>query len=183
MNDFIEKFLTGERMKLRPVTEEDYEQFYAIEGAVGNQLLMNDDIPFPPTKEDLLKFLNGVKEDQDANLFGIELTASGQFIGTIAVYGVNWKNSTCQIGVALGADFQGKGYGTEAMRLLVDFIFSYMHINKVKLQVFSYNEQAIASYKKCGFTHEGTLREELFRFGTFHDVHCMGLLRKDWQIG
>ena len=55
-----------------------------------------------------------------------------------------------------------------------------MNLNKMKLQVFRFNKRAVASYEKCGFSLEGTLKEELFRFGKFHDIYYMGLLRKDW---
>lgn len=70
------------------------------------------------------------------------------------------------------------------MKTLIHFIFNYISINKIKLQVFSFNKGAIRSYEKCGFTKEGSLRNEIFRFGQFHDVVLFGLLREDWnQIG
>ena len=54
-------------------------------------------------------------------------------------------------------------------------------MNKVKLQVFSFNKQAIRSYEKCGFKTEGILRNELFRFGQFHDIHLMAILREEFN--
>ena len=66
------------------------------------------------------------------------------------------------------------------MDTLISFIFNYININKIKLQVFSFNQSAIRSYEKCGFIKEGVLRNEVFRFGTFHDMHLFGLLREDW---
>ncbi|AJI26206.1 acetyltransferase domain protein (plasmid) [Bacillus cereus E33L] len=117
---------------------------------------MNDEIPFPPTERDHEKFINEISSDKEDYTFGIELKDEKNFIGTIAVYSVNWRNSTCHVGLSIGPEYQGKGYGTDSMQTLVDFIFNYM--NKVKIQVFSYNKRAIASYEKCGFSVEGKLK-------------------------
>jgi len=61
---------------------------------------------------------------------------------------------------------------------LVKFIFEEMNINKIALSVYSFNERAIKCYKKCGFTQEGVLREELFREGRYHDEILMSLMKK-----
>ncbi|MRH41326.1 GNAT family N-acetyltransferase [Aquibacillus halophilus] len=175
-----ESFLTGTNVVLRKITKEDYLNFSRIEDVMESRLLMNDGIPFPPTEEDHQKFLGELSADKDDYMFAIETIEDRQFIGTVAVYLVNWKNGSCNVGISIGTEFQGRGHGTDAMNTLLDFIFNYMNINKVKLQVFSFNKAAIRSYQKCGFTLEGTLREELFRFGEFHDIFIMGILRKDW---
>ncbi|TLS36727.1 GNAT family N-acetyltransferase [Pseudalkalibacillus caeni] len=172
--------LTGSKIKLRAITKEDYEPFARIENVMESRLLMNDGIPFPPTMEEHESFLNGISSDKDDYMFAIETLESQEFIGTIAVYKVNWKNGTCYVGISIGPEHQGKGYGTDSMNTLLDFIFQYMNVNKVKLEVFAFNKQAIRSYEKCGFSVEGTLREEIFRYGKFHDVLVMGLLRRDY---
>jgi len=178
---YIKDFLTGNKVTLRKITKEDYESYSNVEDVMESRLLMNDGIPFPPTNADHEKFLGEISSEKDDYMFAIELKDEKVFIGTIAVYLVNWKNGTCHVGISIGPDFQGKGYGTDAMKVLLDFIFNYMNVNKVKLQVFGYNKRAIGSYEKCGFQLEGTLREELFRFGKHHDILVMGLLRKDWE--
>lgn len=178
---YVKSFLTGEKVILRKITKQDYESFSNVEDVMESRLLMNDGIPFPPTEADHEKFLGEISSEKDDYMFAIELKDEKVFIGTIAVYLVNWKNGTCHVGISIGPDFQEKGYGTDAMKVLLDFIFNYMNVNKVKLQVFGYNQRAIGSYEKCGFQLEGTFREELFRFGKYHDVLVMGLLRKDWE--
>lgn len=76
--------------------------------------------------------------------------------------------------------YWGKGYGTDAMRVLVKFIFEQMNIHKVKLNVYSFNERAIKSYEKCGFKVEGVLRQEIFRDGRYYDEIIMGLLKEEY---
>ncbi|MCR8856638.1 GNAT family N-acetyltransferase [Bacillus pseudomycoides] len=181
IKQYSKRFLTGNKVTLRKITKEDYGNYYNIEDVMESRLLMNDGIPFPPTERDHEKFLNEISSDKEDYMFGIELKDEKIFIGTIAIYLVNWKNGTCHVGVSIGPEYQGKGYETDSMQILVDFIFNYMNVNKVKLQVFSYNKRAIASYEKCGFSVEENLKEELFRFGSYHDIHIMGLLRKDLE--
>ncbi|WP_251551511.1 GNAT family N-acetyltransferase [Neobacillus muris] len=180
IRNYSEKFLTGNEIVLNRITPEDFEEFYLIEDVMESRLLMNDGIPFPPTQKDHEGFLEGISSDNDEYTFAIRLRDQPLFIGSIAVYGVNWKNGTCFVGISIGPDYQGKGYGTDAMQTLVSFIFNYMNINKIKLHVFGFNQRAIRSYEKCGFKTEGILREELFRFGQFQDVFTMGLLRREW---
>ena len=181
IKQYSENFLTGSKVSLRKITQADYENYARIEDVMESRLLMNDGIPFPPTDEDHERFLSEISSRKDHYMFGIELKDTKQFIGTIAVYLVNWNNSTCHVGISIGPGHQGKGYGTDTMKALLDFIFNYMNINKVKLQVFGYNKRAIRSYEKCGFHVEGTLKEELFRFGKYHDIYVMGVLRKNWK--
>ncbi|GAE35744.1 ribosomal-protein-S5p-alanine acetyltransferase [Halalkalibacter akibai JCM 9157] len=178
---YTETFLTGNKVKLRKITQEDFQNYMNIEDVMESRLLMNDGIPFPPMLADHEKFISEISSEKDDFMFAVELLDQNVFIGTIAVYLVNWKNGTCYVGISLGSDYQGKGYGTDAMNVLLNFIFNYMNVNKVKLQVFGFNKKAIRSYEKCGFRLEGTLREELFRFGKYQDVCVMGILRGDWQ--
>jgi len=88
------------------------------------------------------------------------------------------------IGIFIGdKSFWGKGYGTEAIELLTDFIFNEMNINKVKLNVYSFNKRAVRCYEKCGFVREGVLRQEIYREGRYHDDIVMGLLRDEYKKG
>ena len=94
---------------------------------------------------------------------------------------VDWKNGHGTVGIFIGQEaYLGRGYGTDAMRVLVDFIFNETNLNKLRLNVFAFNERAIKSYKKCGFVVEGTHRQELFRYGRYHDELRMGILRSEW---
>lgn len=182
INQYSGKFLAGKSVSLRSITEEDHETIVKVENVMESRLLMDDSIPFPTTDADHEDFLSGANDSEKGNhLFAIELIEDKTVVGTIGVYGVDWKKGTCQVGISIGPDFQGRGYGTDSMRVLIDFIFTYMRVNKIKLEVYSFNPKAIASYEKCGFRVEGTLREELFRFGSYHDSHLMGLLRREWE--
>lgn len=181
MEHYINTFLTGQSVMLQQMASTDLEAFVANESEITTLLLANDDIPFPQTKEDHTAFFHSISGKKEEFFFGIYEKDSHQLIGSCGVFSVNWQNSTCSVGISIGKAWQGKGYGTDAMKTLIDFIFQYIAVQKIKLQVFSFNQAAIRSYEKCGFTKEGTLRQEIFRFGTFHDILLFGLLRSEWE--
>lgn len=181
MEQFINRFLIGQQIVLKRMEQPHFEKFAQIENEKSNLLFANDDIPFPTTLEDSTTFFNGISSKKEEFIFGIFDKHSDKLMGSCGVFGINWKNSTCHVGISIGSEWQNKGFGTDAMKTLISFIFDYIHVNKIKLQVFSFNANAIRSYEKCHFVREGILRNEIFRFGTFHDVYLFGLLREDWN--
>ena len=75
----------------------------------------------------------------------------------------------------------GKGIGTEAMRLVLQFAFDRLKLHRVSVRVLAYNHRAIRSYKKCGFVLEGREREAALVNGEWHDDCIMGLLDRDFR--
>ena len=73
-----------------------------------------------------------------------------------------------------------KGHGTDAIRILIRFIFEQMNINKIKLNVYEFNERAVRCYEKCGFKKEGRLRQEIFRDGKYYDQYIMSILKEEY---
>ncbi len=172
-------YLNGKNIYLRVVEENDLGQLNELNNEINSRIMGDDDAPFPLSVRDLENFNN--QNDTGKN-FVICLVTDNSIIGSIAIYGVNNQNLNCELGIIISQKFQGKGYGQEAMKIIIDFVFTYLPMNKIKLQVFSFNSKAINLYTRLGFEHEGTLKEEIFRFSKFQDLENYSLLRKNWQI-
>ncbi|MBI5667699.1 MAG: GNAT family N-acetyltransferase [Chloroflexi bacterium] len=115
-------------------------------------------------------------------LFGIRLRETDQLIGLISLEQIDWPNGTAWMGVGIGEpEHRGKGYGSEAIRLLLKFAFHEINLHRVQLTVFAYNPAAITMYEKLGFVKEGIMRERLHRDGQRHDVLLYALLRPEWE--
>ena len=105
-----------------------------------------------------------------------------KMIGFIELDGFNWPAREVWVGIGIGdREFQGRGYGTDAMRLALRFAFLELNLNRVSLTVFEYNQRGIRSYEKAGFEAEGREREALERDGKRWDMLFMGILREDWE--
>ena len=84
--------------------------------------------------------------------------------------------------IALGErSYWGKGFGTDAMQIMLRYAFCELNLRSVGLIVFEYNPRAIRSYEKIGFVHEGRIRGAILREGKRWDFLYMGLLREEWS--
>lgn len=114
--------------------------------------------------------------------FTIQSLENDQDIGFVDLSGVDWVAGNCWVGIGIGErDYWGRGYGSEAMRLVLDFGFGYLNLRRVSLTVFEYNQRAYQSYIKCGFQEEGRLRQWMQRSGERFDLIYMGILRQEWE--
>ncbi|WP_461615192.1 GNAT family N-acetyltransferase [Clostridium sp. Marseille-QA1073] len=171
----------GEKVKLREYRKEDIKkaQEYMNDREIRGLLAPN--IPYPYTYEDEVRWFEGLSANKDLYNFAIETLNDKKYIGGCGINNIDWKNSVATVGIFIGdKDYLGKGYGTDAMKILINFIFEEMNINKIKLNVYSFNERAVKSYEKCGFKKEGLLRKEIFRQGKYHDEVVMGILREEY---
>ncbi len=74
----------------------------------------------------------------------------------------------------------GKGYGTEATKLLLAYAFNQLKLHRITLRVLAYNERAVRAYQKCGFRIEGRERESGYINGKWHDDIIMGVLAHEF---
>ncbi|WP_130859921.1 GNAT family N-acetyltransferase [Gracilibacillus phocaeensis] len=102
-------------------------------------------------------------------------------IGIVSLIHIDYENRNAECIIDIGEkEYWGKGYGSEALRLLLDYVFYEMNLHRVSLKVFSFNDRAIHLYTKIGFQPEGTSRQSLFRNGEWHDIIHMGLLQTEY---
>ena len=113
---------------------------------------------------------------------GVAVRATDQLAGVTGFHHMDFRNRHCSFGISIGEKAEwGKGYGTDAMRILMRLGFDKMNLHRLWLHVFDYNQRAIASYEKCGFKREGVLREEHFARGKYHDTIVMGILESEYR--
>ena len=121
-------------------------------------------------------------ERPDSFGFMIRTLADDRLIGFIGLGGINWNNGDGFIGIGIGeTELWGKGYGMDAMRVLLRFAFDELNLHRVSLSVYAYNPRAIRSYEKVGFKIEGRARRVANRDGQRSDEVFMGILREEWE--
>ena len=114
--------------------------------------------------------------------FIVRLIKTNEAIGFIGFGGIDWAARDAWMGIGLGLRKNwGKGYGTEALLLLLRYGFEQLNLNRISLSVFSNNPRAIRSYEKVGFKVEGRLREVIYRDGQRYDEIFMRIFKEEWK--
>jgi len=129
------------------------------------------------------KFIEAAAKSSDTDKsFVIETLAERKYLGGVAFHAINWLNRSAGLGITIGdKSCWGRGYGTDAMRVMMRLGFDKMNLHRLWLHVYDYNQRAIASYERCGFKREGALREDRFYRGRYHDTIVMGILDSEYR--
>ena len=122
------------------------------------------------------------RQKGEAYVFGIEFNEKKELIGTIALEGIESINRSAELGIAIWQkQYWGKGLGTEAINLLLDYGFNLLNLHRIHLTVLQDNERAQRAYSKVGFQLMGRHRERIFKDGVFHDLLIMDILANEFQ--
>lgn len=114
--------------------------------------------------------------------FMIRTLADDKLIGDIGLDGILWNHRESFVGISIGnREFWGKGYGTDAMNIILRFAFQELNLERISLDVFEYNPRAIRSYEKSGFCYEGRVRQAINKAGKRWDLVYMGITKEEWQ--
>jgi RimJ/RimL family protein N-acetyltransferase len=169
----------GKLVVLRALEREDIARSHEFVNDYETMRGVLSGMLYPSSFEDETRWADGQSSyTRGEYQFGVETLADKVFIGRCGFTRVDWKNRLAELGVLIGdQSYRGKGYGTDAVKTLCRFGFWELNLHKIKASVFDFNIAALRSYEKCGFVVEGTLKNELFRDGAYHDVIEMGLFK------
>ena len=172
-------FLCGKKVDLCPVNPADIEIFKKgyNDPDVRDAMFMY----FPLTTADMEKKIENMDNNEKAINFAIVDKETKQTVGHTALVHPDWvsRMMTFYI-VLLDKSTWGKGFGSEATQLVVDYAFNMLNLNRVQLHVNSENEAAKAVYKKIGFQYEGNLRQAMYKNNRYYDFWLMSILSEEY---
>jgi hypothetical protein len=121
------------------------------------------------------------EDDPNNIMFLIRANEDDRIIGFANLDYIAWTHGDSYMGIGLGdKTCWGRGYGIEALNLLLRYAFTELNLHRMTLTVFEFNERAIRMYQRCGFKTEGIVRECLYRDGRRWGLVSMGILRDEW---
>ncbi|MCF7794644.1 MAG: GNAT family N-acetyltransferase [Candidatus Cloacimonetes bacterium] len=174
------KKLIGEKVYLSPICVEDAEKYceWLNDFEVAkNLLIFRDQLSLEREKlilQDMIK--------NQAQVFGIVLQDKNELIGNSSIFRINHHNRKAEVGIFIGnKNYWGKGYGSEALSLLLDYGFNILNLNNIMLETFSFNERALKSYKKVGFKEIGRRRQAIIMGGKKYDEILLDILAEDFE--
>lgn len=144
--------------------------------------LLDNDPARPLSPEAYAQWEQGFSEAPNVFHFRVRTLADDHLIGMVILGGIQWTNQTAFLGVNIGdPNYRGKGYGSEAMQLILNYGFLELNLHRVTSSTISYNTASVKAHEKVGFQREGIQRESIQREGQFFDVIHYGILRREWQ--
>jgi RimJ/RimL family protein N-acetyltransferase len=176
-----DSILVGERVRLRGVRDDDLPTLARWEMDPGRMVTLSTRVA-PASEaaatERIAKWSANEKDDLG---FAIETLADPPvLVGNIGLWGARAKDRCATLGIALGRAHIGRGYGTDAMRVIVGYGFREMGLHRIQLGVAPFNPAGIRAYEKAGFVEEGRFRESVLHDGRWYDEVLMSILDHEW---
>jgi [ribosomal protein S5]-alanine N-acetyltransferase len=173
-------FLESERLYLRAVQPDDANEAYyrwMNDPAVNKYL---ESRFYPHTLETLKDYIQSKLGDNENPFFAIILKDSNRHIGNIKLGPINTIHRFADIGIIIGEkDCWGKGYATEAIRLVVKYAFDTLNLHKVTAGFYEPNIQSMKAFIKAGFIQEGIRKSHCYCDGKYVDDILVGLTRTE----
>jgi RimJ/RimL family protein N-acetyltransferase len=168
--------LRGDRIFLGPIRDGDSHILFEWINERDDVLLS---APYKPVHAaDHQEWFDAIRRRADVVIFGIRLL-DDTLIGSCQLYAIDRRSRSAELQIRIGVpSARGKGYGSEALALLVQHGFDDLNLRRISLRTFATNERARRAYAKAGFVEEGHLREGAYLDGEFVDVVVMARLRK-----
>ncbi|RZT23831.1 GNAT family N-acetyltransferase [Fictibacillus sp. BK138] len=181
--------ITGKKVELRPVSLEDHKRSYhwrndeeTARFDAGSGLYRYSHVPLEQLEASYEKDIRNIDKREVGEFSIYTLGEDARHIGSIGYRNLDIVSRRCVVGLGIGEkELWGKGYGTDALKALINYLFKTMNLRRIQLDTWSGNTRAVRSYEKCGFVVEGRLREDTFIDGKYYDTIVMGLLREEFQ--
>ena len=124
-------------------------------------------------------WMREIVKRKDTAIFAIRVKRGDRLIGVCQLHSISPVHRNAELQIRIGdARSRGRGYGSEAVRLLLDFAFHDLNLHRVFLHVFSTNKAALKTYEATGFSKEGVFRDAAFVNGRYVDVVVMGVVKR-----
>ena len=172
-------FLVGSNIYLRPIELNDTEFLCQTHNdpVIREALFMAFPVFLELEQEKIKQYMNL----KDSIVLMIVEQNTNVSVGQTALFRIDYVSRAAVFYLTiLKPEYWSKGFGAEAVQLMVDYAFSTLNLNRIQLHVCAENIPAIKIYQKVGFVREGILRQAMYRKGAYCDFWVMGLLRQEW---
>lgn len=172
--------ITGDRIRLRPFRDTDHDALWAMVNDAEGGRLTGTHTSF--TREQIERWYSTRDTQRDRLDLAIATIDDDACVGEIVLNDLDSHNRACSLRISLmGPGVFGRGYGSQAIELVLGHAFEVVGLHRVDLEVYAFNTRAIHVYRQCGFVEEGVRRDALWWEGTFHDALLMSMLAPEWK--
>lgn len=177
------KKLVGDRIYLSPkgASEEEIEKFteWMNDFQVSDYIGRSGQLVSLMGEKSWLENTDQCNENRNFNIVDLN---NNKLVGTVGLEQFNWIERSAVLGIFIGdKDYRSNGYGTEAIKLLLEYGFKYLNLHSIRLSLISINERAHKCYLKCGFKDVGINRDRFFVNGKYYDMINMDILENEFN--
>ncbi len=175
-------FLIGELVYLRPFERSDAPRFVEM---LNNREVTRTLLQYRPiTLASEERFIERVEASEHDVTLAVAERATDALVGATGLEGMDTRSRHATFGIFIGEPaLWGRGYGTEATRLIVGYGFDSLNLHRIELEVYDDNPAGRHIYEKVGVRLEGVRRQHTYHRGRYWDVAVMGILRDEWDAG
>ena len=169
--------LYGEKVVLLPLSLSDTDLIVKWRNlsCVRNYFVFRDNLTKEMHEDWIQKMIDTGKVKQ----FIIQDAKSQKKVGSIYLRDIDYQFHSAELGVFIGEeDYRGKGFGSESIKMIVDYGFKCLNLHRIFLRVFESNKSAILCYKNAGFEIEGIARDMVYVDNQFHNMVFMSAINK-----
>ncbi len=168
--------LYGDKVMLRPVQEGDFRKI--VKWSNLSEIQQHDAGDYPTKPEECGAWYKEIQRNRYQEVYTIVLGSN--IIGNVELDHIAWRSGDAELRIRIGEPtLWGKGYGTDAVKTLLNHAFNKLNLNRVYLKVYTTNSRAINCYRKAGFVKEGKLSRRNDK--NFRDIYLMRILKQDFQ--
>ncbi len=173
-------YLVGERVYLRPL---DLADAPTLQQHINHPEVVRTLAMWRPLSvEEEGDWIERAGRSETDVVMGLARRDEDRLIGAAGLHQIDWRNRSAMFGIQIGDPGEwGKGFGTEATRLVTGYGFDRLNLNRIWLYVYEHNPAGVRAYEKVGYRREGVLRQGVFRDGRYRDVYLMALLAEEWR--
>lgn len=171
--------IDGGNIYLRPLSLRDSDSLLIALSDPEIRFLTNTHSNF--TRSQIEEHIEKNNQDNSRYDFAICDIEDDSYIGELSILDIDLDNLSAGFRIAINKQANmNKGYGSEAISLVLDFVFNHLELNRLELEVYSHNQRAIRAYEKAGFIKEGVLRQAIIFKDQYYDEIIMAILKDDY---
>jgi RimJ/RimL family protein N-acetyltransferase len=177
-------FWRGDTIRLRALTQKDLDDLVLAPEESDSELERADDcigVPISPEQHRMRLEEVAKRERTDGSYFWMIENQEGQTVGNLATFDCNQRFGVFKYSIVLKRAFWRKGYGREAVKLVLRYYFRELRYQKVTILIYSFNERSIRFHEAFGFIFEGRLRRMVFTNGRFYDELYYGMTAEEFE--